>query len=180
MTFNNYISLRKIFLVFLRIGAFTFGGGYAMLPLLEREVVYNQKWISPEEFLNILGIAQAAPGAVAINSGIFLGFKIARFPGAIVATLGLVLPAFLVILIIASFFTQFRQNLLVQQFFRGVGPAVAALIFLAVFRIGQTLKKDYKDFLFLVILLLLYFLWKPNPVVVIISGGFLGLIVFRK
>ena len=92
-----------MFLTFFKIGAFTFGGGFAMIPIIQKEVVENKKWIKDEEFIDTISIAQSSPGPIAVNSSIFVGYKISGFPGALICTFGTVLPSFLIILVIAVF-----------------------------------------------------------------------------
>ena len=116
------------FKTFTRIGMFTIGGGYAMLPLIEADVVDKKKWIDKEEFVDLVAIAQSCPGILAVNISIFLGYKLKGVPGSIICTLGTILPSFLIILLIALFFQTFRENKTVQSIFLGIRPAVVALI----------------------------------------------------
>lgn len=116
------------FLTFFRIGLFTLGGGYAMIPLIEEEIVNRRKWISREEFLDLLAVAQAIPGVFAVNMSINIGYKLRRTRGAVTCALGCVLPSFLIILAIALFFHSFSDNNTVQSVFKGIRPAVVALI----------------------------------------------------
>ena len=123
----------KLFVIFAKIGAFTIGGGVAMIPLIEREVVHKNKWIAPEDFLDIISIAQSAPGLIAVNVSIFVGHRLA---GSIVATLGSVMPPFIIILLVAAVFTTFQSDPTVQAVFKGIRPAVVALIAAPVFRMA--------------------------------------------
>ncbi len=120
--------LRTIFFSFLKIGLFTFGGGYAMLPLIERELIVKRKWIEQAEFLNLLTLAQSVPGPIAVNTSVFVGYKVRGLRGAAAALLGTVLPSFVIILVIALFFADIRQNPVVDAAFKGMRPAVVALI----------------------------------------------------
>ena len=108
--------LWNMFVTFFKIGAFTFGGGFAMIPIIQQEVVTNNNWIKDEDFIDIISIAQSSPGPIAINSSIYVGYKIKGFPGAVIATLGTVLPSFIIILLIAIFFFEFNDNVIVQIF----------------------------------------------------------------
>ena len=126
----------KLFVIFAKIGAFTIGGGVAMIPLIEREVVHKNKWIAPEDFLDIISIAQSAPGLIAVNVSIFVGHRLARIKGSIVATLGSVMPPFIIILLVAAVFTTFQNDPTVQAVFKGIRPAVVALIAAPVFRMA--------------------------------------------
>ncbi len=118
----------KLFAIFSKIGAFTIGGGPAMFPIIEKEIVDKQKWLTDEEFLDILSIAQSAPGVIAVNLSIFIGYRLGGIKGSIVASLGSILPSFIIILLIATLFTSFQENEAVQAVFKGIRPAVVALI----------------------------------------------------
>ena len=120
--------LLKLFTTFFKIGLFTFGGGYAMIPLIEREVIEKKRWIEKNDFLDMLVLAQSTPGPIAVNTAVFVGYKVAGVLGAIAATLGTVLPSFMVIVSLALFFAEVRENLYVDAAFRAMRPAVVALI----------------------------------------------------
>ena len=111
-------SFRTLF----RIGLFTIGGGYAMIPLIEADVVDKNKWVAREDFLDLMAIAQSCPGIFAVNMSIFIGYKLKGVPGSVVCALGTILPSFLIILGIALFFQQFRDNETVQRIFKGIRP----------------------------------------------------------
>ncbi len=125
---NNSVSYLTLFKTFMKIGIVTFGGGYAMIPIIESEVVDKHHWMTKEEFLDAIATTQVCPGALAINMSSLLGYKLAKTPGAIVCTLGASLPSFLIILAIAMFFHQFEDNKVVAAMFAGIRPAVVALI----------------------------------------------------
>ena len=118
----------SLFLTYLKIGTFTLGGGYAMLPLIKREIVDNKKWISEEEFVNMIALAQAAPGLIAVNSAIFIGWRCGGWKGVVGAVLGAVLPSFVIILTIAMIFNEWKSYPAVEAVFKGIRPAVVALI----------------------------------------------------
>ena len=120
--------LLNIFWSFFKIGIFTFGGGFAMIPLIEREIIERRGWIAKEDFLELLVVAQSAPGPIALNTAVFVGYKMRGYAGAIAATLGVVVPSFTVILLVAIFFTNIRYNPVVDAAFKGMRPAVVALI----------------------------------------------------
>lgn len=124
---KNSASLWQIFGVFSKIGAFTIGGGYAMIPIIEREMLKRQ-WVAPEEIDDVVVLAQSAPGLLAVNMAIFAGYKIRGIRGSIAATIGAVLPSFIMILLIAMFFTAFRENAIIQRIFQGLRPVAIALI----------------------------------------------------
>ncbi len=118
----------KLFCIFFKIGAFTFGGGYAMIPLIQREVVDNHKWITDEDILDIIAIAESTPGPIAINSATFVGYKIAGFWGAAAATFGVVLPSFVIISVISFILDKFQQVRAVKYAFFGIRAGVLALL----------------------------------------------------
>lgn len=120
--------LVEIFWTFLKIGAFTFGGGYAMIPLIQHEVINHRRWLREGEFVELLTIAQTAPGPIALNTAVFVGYKLRGYRGAIMAVLGVVVPSFMIILVVAMFFADIRDNVWVDAAFKGMRPAVVALI----------------------------------------------------
>lgn len=120
--------LLTIFTSFLKIGAFTFGGGYAMIPLIEREVIDRRAWVERREFLDLLTLAQSVPGPISLNTAVFVGYRIRGLRGAAAALAGTILPSFTIILLIALFFANVRQNPVVDAAFKGMRPAVVALI----------------------------------------------------
>ena len=122
---NIYI---EAFSIFFKIGAFTIGGGYAMVPLIEDEIVTKRQWIAKEDFIDLLAISQSAPGILAVNISIFIGYRLRGIRGSIITALGTILPSFLIILAIALFFHNFKDNVYVERIFKGIRPAVVALI----------------------------------------------------
>lgn len=120
--------LLQLFITFFKIGLFSFGGGFAMIPLIQREVIEKHKWIAGEDFLDMLVLAQSTPGPIAVNTSVFVGYKVRGVAGAIAATLGTVLPSFIIILLLALFFVEVRENRYVDAAFRAMRPAVVALI----------------------------------------------------
>ena len=128
----------EAFRTFFRIGMFTLGGGYAMIPIIEAEVVDKHKWVSKEEFLDLIAIAQSCPGVFAINISIFIGYKLCRLRGALATALGTALPSFIIILLIAMFFHRFQDNLVVESIFKGIRPAVVALIAVPTFNLAKS------------------------------------------
>lgn len=120
--------LFQLFITFFKIGLFSFGGGFAMIPLIQREVIEKNGWINEKDFLDMLVLAQSTPGPIAVNTAVFVGYKTAGTMGAIMAALGTVLPSFIVILLLALFFVEVRENRYVDAAFRAMRPAVVALI----------------------------------------------------
>jgi chromate transporter len=166
----------KIFLTFFKIGATTFGGGYAMLPIIRREVVEKHGWIDGEEFVDVLAVAQSSPGAVAINSAVFVGTKLKGVPGAFAALMGSVLPSFIVILTIAVFFTRYTEYPAVIAAFAGIRPAVAALFAAAVIKVGKPALKKPESIIYALGFLALSAGFGVHPFVVILLGCATGLL----
>ena len=130
----------QLFWTYLKIGTFTLGGGYVMLPMIEREVVRRKHWIDSEEFLNMIALAQAAPGLIAVNSAIFIGWRIGGWRGVIATVLGAVLPSFLIILAIAMLFQDYKDLPAIEAIFKGIRPAVVALIAAPLCRMAHSAK----------------------------------------
>lgn len=130
----------ELFWTYLKIGTFTLGGGYAMLPLIQKEVVERKHWIDEEEFLNMIALAQAAPGLIAVNSAVFIGWRVYGWRGVIATVLGAVLPSFVIILAIAMVFQDFKDQPAVVAVFKGVRPAVVALIAAPLCRMAKNAK----------------------------------------
>lgn len=135
-------SLETLFFTFFKIGLFTFGGGYAMIALLEEEFIQRRKWLDKNEFLDMTAIAESTPGPVAINSATYLGYKLAKVPGATTATVAVCLPSFLIIYAISLFFEQFTQLTVIANAFKGIQVCVIYLIFSAGVRMLKALDKS--------------------------------------
>lgn len=171
--------LFEMFLTFLKIGACTFGGGYAMIPIIQNEIAVKREWMDERDFIDALALAQGSPGPVAVNVGIYVGYKVKGVPGAIVATLGTVLPSFFIILIIAKFFYQYRGNLIIEKIFLGIRPAIVALILSAVYKLMKSIKLGYIGALISVFTVLIIVFLGVNPIYLIIAGA-LGTVIFKK
>lgn len=170
----------ELFLSIFKIGTFTFGGGYAMIPLIEEEVVVNKGWISKEEFLDILVVSQSLPGALAVNTSVFLGYKIGGFIGAMVALLAVILPSFLIILIIAVFFMKFRDNYYVNAAFKGITAAVPMLVLIGAISLSKGLEKNIRTLITIIIGIIALAFFNIHPVLVIIISGLYGVIFLKK
>lgn len=170
---NPYFQL---FHIFFKIGAFTIGGGYAMVPIIEEEIVDKRQWISREEFVDLLAIAQSAPGVLAVNISIFIGYKLKGVKGCLVTTLGSVLPSFLIILMIAMFFQTFKDNVYVEKMFKAIRPAVVALIAAPTFSMGKTAKISIYNIWIPIVSALLIWLMDVSPVWIIVAAGVFGFI----
>lgn len=161
------VSLWQLFLVFAKIGAFTIGGGYAMVLLIREEVV-KRGWISEEDFPDILALAQSAPGLLAVNMSIFAGHKINGTKGSIIATLGSCLPPFVIILLIASFFSGIQNNELVLKAFQGIRPAVVALIAVPMINLAKEANHAAWAWANTIITMLLVAFLKVSPIYILI------------
>ena len=159
------------FKTFFRIGIFTLGGGYAMIPLIEEEVVNKHKWVEKDEMLDLIAIAQSCPGVFAINIAIFIGYKLRKERGAIATTFGTALPSFLIILAIAMFFSQFKDNPYVAAIFRGIRPAVVALIAVPTFNLARSAKISWVNCWIPIVSALLIWLMGVSPIYIIILAG---------
>ena len=166
--------LSDLFKTFFHIGIFTLGGGYAMIPLIEEEVVNRHQWIAKEEMLDLVAIAQSCPGVFAINISIFVGYKLRKQWGAVAAALGTALPSFLIILAIAIFFKQFEDNRIIAAMFRGIRPAVVALIAVPTFRMAQRARIDWTNCWIPIISALAIWLLGVSPIYVILIAGIGG------
>ncbi len=164
----------KLFRTFFRIGAFTIGGGYAMIPLIEEDIVTKNKWIDREEFLDLIAVAQSCPGVFAINISVFVGYKLDKIRGALFATLGTALPSFLIILCIAMFFKEFQNVKWVAACFNGIRPAVVALIAAPTFKMAKTAHINLSNCWIPIVSALLIWLLGVNPIFVIIAAGIGG------
>lgn len=131
-----------LFLTFFKIGAFTFGGGYAMIPLIQKEVVDNHKWVTADDILEVIAIAESTPGPIAINAATFVGYKFGGFLGAFCATLGVVVPSFTVIALLSSVISRFQDNRVVQYAFYGIRAGVLALLVKAMINMYRKCPKS--------------------------------------
>lgn len=169
----------ELFLVFFRIGAFTFGGGYAMLPLIQNAVVDKKQWLGDKEFIDMLAIAQSMPGPIALNTAIFVGNKHKGVKGSVFSSLGIILPSFITILLLVIVFTQFRENAAVEAVFKGIRPAVVALIFAPLLRMGKNADITWRTIWIPITVALIVGILHMSPVLVIIAAIFLGILYNR-
>jgi chromate transporter len=168
--------LFTLFWTFFKIGLFTFGGGYAMIPFIHQYAVEKYKWITDDEFLDIIAIAESTPGPIAINSATYIGYKVKGVGGSALATLGVVLPSIVIITLIAAFFMQFKDNVYVEYTFKGIRIGVAILVLNAAIRMYKKLDKNLLSF-FLILVGFGLILFEILPVIyVILIGGITGII----
>lgn len=174
----------ELFLTFFKIGLFTIGGGYAMLPLIQTEVL-NKNWLSEKELINFIAVSESTPGAFAVNISTYIGVETAGIPGAICATLGLVLPSFIIILVVARFFIAYRNNKIVNGVMVGLRPAVIALIFIATLSIAKIiffsrgLVFDYELISSVIIfaVMIILIIKKINPKLIILFSALMGIVL---
>ena len=162
------------FTTFFKIGLFTLGGGYAMIPLIEEEVVNRHRWVTREELLDLIAIAQSCPGVFAINIAIFIGYKLQKVRGAVAAAFGTALPSFLIILAIAIFFAAFKENRYIAAMFRGIRPAVVALIAVPTFRMARQARIGWTNCWIPIVSALLIWLLGVSPIYIILIAGLCG------
>ena len=169
-------ELLNLFTIFFKIGLFSIGGGYVMLPMLRREMVENRHWLSDEELIDYYAIAQATPGIIAINTATFVGYKRRGIPGALAGTAGMVTPSLIIITLIALFFARFQENSLVQRAFRGIRVAVAVLLS---FTVWSLIKKTVHNLLGGILCGAAFVsiaVFGLSPIPVLISAALIGLI----
>ena len=176
---QNTASPRRLFTTFFRLGAFTIGGGYAMIPFIEADIVVKNKWIDKDEFLDLIAVAQSCPGVFAVNISTFIGYKLFRTSGALLAAFGAALPSFLIIIAIAMFFKQFQDVPWVAACFNGIRPAVVALIAAPAFSLAKSAKINFANCWIPIASAVLIWLLGVNPVFIIIAAGISGY-VFGK
>lgn len=169
-------KLVDLFLIFIKIGTFTIGGGYAMIPLIEKEVVDKKEWIDRKDFLDMLTLAQSAPGPIAVDVAAFVGYRVAGLIGSVVAVLGAIFTAFLLLLVIAMYFVGMKQNVIVESVFKGIRPAVIALIAAPVIRLGKNAKINRKNIFIPVLTVVFVAFLNVNPIYVIVIAALGGII----
>ena len=168
--------LIELFISFMRIGGFTFGGGYAMLPLIQKEIVERRGWASEEEVLDYFTIGQITPGVIAVNTATFIGYKKAGVLGGMVATLGVIFPSIVIISIIAAVLTNFAELPVVIHAFNGIRACVCVLILIAVYNMGKKSVVDVFTALIFIITAILTIMKVTSPVILVIVAGAIGVV----
>jgi chromate transporter len=164
---------------FFKMGCITFGGGYAMLPILERELVQRKKWAAMDEVMDYFAIGQVTPGVIAVNVATFIGIKKKGIPGGILSTLGFILPSLIIITLIAMFLKNFSHIPLVRYAFGGIRIAVGALILDAVIKLFKKAVKDWKALAICIAAFVLSAVFRASPVLLVISAGAAGFLLYR-
>src|SRR5690625_592968 len=169
--------LWDIFFTFFKISPVSFGGGYAMIPLLERAVTTDKKWVKQKVIADILVMGQTIPGSIAVNTATFIGYRLSGVAGAIVGTLGIITPTFIIILLLATLFLNFQHNPVVQAAFMGIRPAIVALIAYAAITIGKTAIFNKTTGIIAGISTLLFLFVPIHPIFILLAGGMTGLLL---
>lgn len=172
--------LLKLYLAFLKIGTFSFGGGYAMLPFIQKEIVQKNKWIDIAQFTDIIGISQMTPGPVAINAATFVGYKIHGVLGSIIATIGVITTSFILILILNRILDKFKKSKTIQAALLGMRPALIALIIYAFWDLAKEAYIDIKSIIITIIITVVLLSKKVHPILVIVIAAILGLVFYIK
>ncbi|AGB41031.1 chromate transport protein ChrA [Halobacteroides halobius DSM 5150] len=169
--------LVKLFFTFMKIGAFTFGSGYAMLALAEEEVVEVHQWLSAEEFADAVSLSEMTPGPIMINLATFVGTKLKGTFGAIIASLGLIIPPIIALIIITRLYIDYKDNQIVDKIFKGLKPAVIGLIITVVIKLGRSTFVEVKSVL-ITIMTIISILIGLHPILAVVGAGTLGIIIF--
>lgn len=170
-------TLIDLFFTFCRIGGLTFGGGYAMLPMIQKEIVEEKKWATEEEVLDYYAVGQCTPGIIAVNTATFIGYKVQGIIGAIVATLGVVFPSLIIITIIAALLKNFANYSIVQHAFSGIRVVVIALIVSAILKLAKTSIKNSTTLIIAIIAFILVAFVNLSPIYIVIAAACIGLIL---
>lgn len=171
-------ELIQLFTAWFKMGLFTFGGGYAMLPMIQREVINKYHWASEEEIMDYYAVGQCTPGVIAVNTATFVGYKVKGILGGIAATLGVISPSIIIIFLIASLINNFSQLEVVQHALNGIKVAVCVLMFVAVEKLIKGAIKDKISFAFALVAFLLAYFTNISTVLIVICAGVIGYVLF--
>lgn len=169
--------LIEIYKSFFKLGSISFGGGYAMIPLIELEAVEKKKWVNKEEVIDIFAVAESLPGAIGLNSSALVGYNVARVPGLIAAILGNLSPSILIVLTLSILFVKFSSYDIVQAAFNGIRPAIIGLISFAAYKIGKTAIKDFICFIISILAFVGMMLIHMHPILIIALGATTGIVL---
>lgn len=169
-------TLIDLFFTFCRIGGLTFGGGYAMLPMIQKEIVEEKKWATEEEVLDYYAVGQCTPGIIAVNTATFIGYKVQGIIGAIVATLGVVFPSLIIITIIATLLKNFASYAIIQHAFSGIRVVVIALIISAILKLAKTSIKNYITLIIAILAFISVAFVNLSPIYIVVVAACVGLI----
>lgn len=169
----------NVFISFFRVALITHGGGYAMVGVIEDDLVNKQKLMTDNEFIETISICQSFPGPLAVTSSLFVGYRIAKLPGAIAALLGALLPPFVFVFILSTCFINFQHNLYVEYILKGIDATVPMLMLLAVVNFGKKMKKSTHNIIISLIALIALGVFNVNPAFIVIASAIYGIIVYR-
>lgn len=173
----DFVLLFDIYKTFFKLGSISFGGGYAMIPLIELEAVEKKKWVDKEKVIDIFAVAESLPGAIGLNSSALVGYNVAGIPGLLAAILGNLSPSVIIVLTLSILFMKFSSFPIVKAAFNGIRPAIIALIAFAAFKIGKTAIKDYIAAFIAVFGFVAMMFIHMHPILLISLGGFAGIAV---
>ena len=173
-------ELFDLFITFAKMGAITFGGGYAMLPIIQKEVVEKKKWATNDEVVDYYAVGQCTPGVIAVNTATFIGYKLRGITGGIAATLGVVFPSLVIIMVIAAFLNNFADFEIVKHAFGGIRVAVVALIISSIMKLWKSSIKNYIGIAIAIVAFILGGILKISPVYIVIAAGIVGVITKSK
>ena len=174
------VSLKDIFLVFLKIGTFAFGGVYSMLTFFERELVEKRKWLTHDEYIDSVAVGQMTPGPPIVNTGICIGYNLRQLRGALVTTIGQAFTGTVLAILLAIFYIKTKGNVLIGSIMKGIGAAVVGLLLSIVYKMAKNTVRDYKTALFAITAFFALAIFKLNPIGLILASGILGFVVFRR
>jgi chromate transporter len=177
---KNFRDIINYYIVFFKIGLLTIGGGYTMLPIIEKEVVEKNKWATDEEVIDSYALAQSIPGVIAVNTATLLGNKMNGFWGALAASLGVITPSIIIIVIISMFFLEFRDVTQVANAFKGIRVAVLALLIMSVYKMIKKSIKDIWGILFAIVSFICVLFVKVSPVYIIIGAAIISIIIYYR
>ncbi len=169
----------QLFVSFLKVGAFAFGGGYAMIPLISEEVVTYRGWLEMEEFIDVIAISQGTPGPIAINSATFVGFKVAGVIGSITATLGVVLPSFVIMMVLGRLFLRYKEVPVVKHMLSGIRPVVVALILAAAFSVLPNSITGIVPAIVAAVVIIAIVVFDVDPILLLVLSGVMGFFAYR-
>ena len=170
--------LIRLYLAFLKIGTFSFGGGYAMLPFIQKEIVEKNNWISMSQLTDIIGISQMTPGPVAINSATFVGYKVSGVLGSVIATLGVITTSFILVTVINKLLDKFKESKVIKAALLGMRPILIALIIYAFFDLAKEAYIDIKSIIITLIIGVILLSKKVHPILVIVIAAVLGVVFY--
>ena len=173
-------ELFDLFWTFAKIGSITFGGGYAMLPIIQREIVEKKKWATESEVMDYYAVGQCTPGVIAVNTATFIGYRLKGIIGGIIATLGVIFPSLVIIMIIAAFLSNFADLVIIQHAFGGIRVAVVALIISSIIKLWKSSVKTYIGFIIAIAAFILGAFLQVSPIYVVIGAAILGLLTKNK